>query len=401
MFTPFFYLLRAKGLPVSLDEWMTLMKALEKGLHGMSLTGFYTLSRAVLVKSEARYDEFDCAFLEFFGEVARNATRELPKELLDWLNGPELEMLDHLEQFQRMMEEQGLSMEEILKRFEERLLDQDGEHNGGSKWIGRDGYSPFGNNGKKLGGIRVGGQSRNRSAFMVAGERRFRDFRRDNTLDIRQFQMAFRQLRQMTEQASPDRSQIDVDGTIQATGQNAGRLELMYQRPRKNGIKVMLLMDSGGSMEYYANLCSQLFQAAERSNTFKDLQVYYFHNCVYERVYHDPMLMDDGTMTESLLDRLDNEYRVIVVGDAMMAPEELYYPRYEWKLRRYGDKSGLDYLRMLKEAFPHIIWLNPQDRGELYPYWAQTYDFLAKEFDMYNLTMDGLEQGIAKLISKY
>ena len=271
MFTSFFYLLRARGVPVSLDEWMTLMEALKQGLHGMTLMGFYSTCRAVLVKSEARYDDFDRVFLEFFGDIARN-TRELPPELLEWLNGPELEALDHLEQFQRLMEQNGLSMEEVLKRFEERLKDQDGEHNGGSKWIGRDGFSPFGNNGRKLGGIRVGGQSRNRSAFMVAGERRFRDFRQDNTLDIRQFQMAFRKLRQLSVQAEPDRPELDVDATIRETGDNAGRLKVVYQRPRKNSIKVLLLMDSGGSMDYYAGLCSQLFQAAERSNTFKDLR---------------------------------------------------------------------------------------------------------------------------------
>lgn len=399
MFTAFFYLLRARGVPVSLDEWMTLMEGLKQGLHGMTLTGFYGLCRAVLVKSETRYDDFDRAFLEFFGDVAR-AGRELPPELLEWLNGPELEGLEHLEQFRRLMEQNDLSMEEVLRRFEERLKDQDAEHNGGSKWIGRDGYSPFGNNGRKLGGIRVGGQSRSRSAFLVAGERRFRDFRKDNTLDIRQFQMAFRRLRQLSVQAEPDRTELDVDATIQATGENAGRLEMRYQRPRKNSIKVLLLMDSGGSMDYYAGLCSMLFQAAVRSNTFKDLKVYYFHNCVYERLHLEPTLFDPGEDTEQVLANLDSDYRVIVVGDAMMAPEELYYPRYDWRSRRYGEQSGLAWLEEFRHKYPHMIWLNPQPRAELTAYWASTYDHLAQVFDMYDLTVEGLEQGVARLLVK-
>ena len=344
MFTSFFYLLRARGVPVSLDEWMTLMEALKQGLQGMTLMGFYSTCRAVLVKSEARYDDFDRVFLEFFGDIARN-TRELPPELLEWLNGPELEALDHLEQFQRLMEQNGLSMEEVLKRFEERLKDQDGEHNGGSKWIGRDGFSPFGNNGRKLGGIRVGGQSRNRSAFMVAGE--------------------------------------------------------VYQRPRKNSIKVLLLMDSGGSMDYYAGLCSQLFQAAERSNTFKDLKVYYFHNCIYERLHLEPTLFDIGEDTDGVLSNLDSGYRVILVGDAMMAPEELYYPQYDWRARSYGKQAGIDYLRQLKERYDHIIWLNPQPRGELSAYWATSYDKLAQMFNMYDMTVEGLERGIKQLLVRF
>lgn len=400
MFTSFFYLLRARGVPVSLDEWMTLMEGLKQGLHGMTLMGFYSLCRAVLVKSEARYDDFDRAFLEFFGDVA-SASRELPPELLEWLNGPTLEELDHLEQFRRLMEQNDLSMEEILRRFEERLKDQDAEHNGGSKWIGRAGYSPFGNNGKKLGGIRVGGQSHNRSAFMVAGERRFRDFRKDNILDIRQFQLAFRQLRQLSVQAEPDRTELDVDATIQATGENAGRLSMKYQRPRKNSIKVLLLMDSGGSMDYYSGLCSMLFQAAVRSNTFKDLKVYYFHNCIYERLHLEPTLFDPGEDTESVLANLDSEYRVIVVGDAMMAPEELYYPPYDWRSRRYGKQSGLAWLEDFKNKYPHMIWLNPQPRAELSSYWASTYDHLAQMFPMYDLTVDGLEKGVARLLVRY
>lgn len=399
MFTAFFYLLRARNISVSLDEWMTLIDGLKRGLHGMSLTGFYTLCRAVVVKSEADYDKFDLAFMEFFYEIA-HSSRELPPGLMDWLNHPEPEQLFSPEQFQQMLEDDGMSMEEIIKRFEERLLDQDDEHNGGSKWIGRDGYSHYGNNGKVRGGIRVGGQSKHRSAFMVAGDRRFRDFRKDNTLDTYQFQMAFRQLRQQSELASEDRSELDIDHTIEETSKQAGTLNIVYRRPRRNSIKVLLLMDSGGSMDYYAKLCSLLFQSAAKSNTFKDLKVYYFHNCPYERLHTEPSLMDTGVETQWVLQNLDSEYRVIIVGDAMMAPQELHQPRYHWQSRSYIQETGQSWLDQIQAKYPHVIWLNPQPRDELHPYWAQTYDQIARQFPMFDLTVEGLEAGIKKLLVK-
>ena len=192
-----------------------------------------------------------------------------------------------------------------------------------------------------------------------------------------------------------------MDATIRETGDNAGRLKVVYQRPRKNSIKVLLLMDSGGSMDYYAGLCSQLFQAAERSNTFKDLKVYYFHNCIYERLHLEPTLFDIGEDTDGVLSNLDSGYRVILVGDAMMAPEELYYPQYDWRARSYGKQAGIDYLRQLKERYDHIIWLNPQPRGELSAYWATSYDKLAQMFNMYDMTVEGLERGIKQLLVRF
>ncbi|MED9887460.1 MAG: hypothetical protein UE630_07700 [Oscillospiraceae bacterium] len=197
MFTGFFYLLRAHGFRVSLNEWMTLIEGLMLDLQHDSLTGFYELCRAVLVKSEADYDKFDQIFLEYFDGVPYQ--NELPKELMDWLNNPAAAM----KEFRKFLRTQGYeekSIEEILKMFEERLKEQTEEHNGGSYWIGTNGYSNFGNSGHSPQGIRVGGKSMYRRAFQVAGERRFRDFRKDNVLDIRQFQMAFRLLRQYSEQ---------------------------------------------------------------------------------------------------------------------------------------------------------------------------------------------------------
>ena len=282
MFTSFFYLLRARGLKVSLNEWMSLIEALDKGLHNSSFTGFYYLCRAILVKSEADFDKFDGAFLEYFKDMER-ATDELPKELLDWLNKPR-EELDGSFSEEDLLRNMGLSEEEIQRMFRERLQEQHEQHNGGSKWIGTRGASPFGNNGQIDKGIRVGGVSQKRSAFQVAGDRKFRDFREDNVLDTRQFQMAFRRLRQFSARADEARSEFDIDGTIRETCDNAGSLKVVYDKPRRNTVKVLLLMDSGGSMDYYSKMCSvpgsQKFQPFQRPagvlfpqlHLFQDLQ---------------------------------------------------------------------------------------------------------------------------------
>ncbi len=398
MFTAFYYFLKDHGLNVSISEWMTMLEGLKLGLHDFSLMGFYRLCRATLIKSESDFDTFDLCFAAFFYDIAA-APREVPPELLDWLNGGDYLSLQE-NPFLRELFSEDIDMDEIMRRFEERLKEQDSEHNGGSKWIGRDGYSPFGNHGKRLGGIRVGGNSSNRSAFQVIGERRYQDFRRDTVLDIRQFQMAFRKLRQQSAQAAGEKTELDVDATVRETGDNAGLLKIEYKKPRRNQIKVLLLMDSGGSMYWYASLCNMLFQAAVKSNTFKDLQIYYFHNCIYDEVYGDPSMTGRGISTEWLFANLDSQYRVIIVGDAMMAPEELLYPLYHWSTRTYNQFSGQERLNQLKQKYPHIIWLNPQPREELRPYWVQTYDMLSQQFPMYDLTVEGLEQGIHSLLSK-
>ena len=277
MFAAFFYLLRQRGLDVSLNEWITLLEGMEKGLHHSTLTGFYHLCRAIVVKSEVEYDRFDQVFLEFFKDVPFKG--ELPEEMLDWLEHPSQDLRRTIEELRA----QGFpdeSLEELLKLLEERLKEQTEEHNGGNYWVGTQGFTPWGNSGWHPGGIRFGGEGKHRTAMTVAGERKFRDFRKDNRLDTRQFQMAFRLLRQLSVQGDGSEKELDVDATIHDTCENAGTLQVRYKNPRKNTVKVLLLMDSGGSMEYYAGLCSQLFQAATKSNHFKELHTYYFHNCI-------------------------------------------------------------------------------------------------------------------------
>lgn len=398
MFIAFFYLLRSRGLHVTPDEWITLLEGLSHGLHQSSLTGFYRLCRAVLVKSEADFDRFDQIFLEFFQDVP--FTGELPPELLEWLNHPAEDLGRVLEELKSLgfSEE---SAEELLKLLEERLKEQTEEHNGGSYWVGTQGRSPFGNSGLHPGGIRIGGQGRYRTAMMVAGERRFRDFRRDNTLDTRQFQTAFRLLRQFSVQADSSQEVLDVDGTIHKTCENGGLLNIQKTHPRKNTVKVLLLMDSGGSMEYYAGLCSRLFQAAERSNHFKELHTYYFHNCVYGELYNDPSLYRGGTVpTEQVLQTFGGEYKVILVGDAAMHPYELREKRYNWGTGACGP-SGLEWLERLRKRYPYLVWLNPEPMPEKPDYWSQTHWQLGNFLPMFDLSPEGLEKAMKRLMRRH
>ena len=397
MFIAFFYLLRSHGLDVTPDEWMTLLEGLSRGLHQSSLTGFYRLCRALLVKSEADFDRFDQVFLEFFRDVPWNG--ELPEELLNWLNRPSEDLVRTLEELKRagFSEE---NAEELLRLLEERLREQTEEHNGGSYWVGTQGRSPFGNSGWRPGGIRIGGQGRHRTAMMVAGERRFRDFRKDNTLDTRQFQTAFRLLRQLSSQADQREEVLDVDGTIRDTCGSGGLLKLRKTHPRKNAVKVLLLMDSGGSMDYYAGLCSRLFQAAQKSNHFKELHTYYFHNCVYSELYTGPALRyQEEVSTEWVLSNFDGWYKVLVVGDAAMSPYELREKHYDWEKRAYGP-SGLEWLERMKRQYPYLVWLNPEPMPERPDYWGQTHWQLGHMFPMYDLTAEGLERAMKRLMNR-
>ncbi len=395
MFTAFFYLLRARGLKVSMNEWMTLLEALQKGLHQSSFTGFYYLCRSILVKSETDFDKFDGAFLEFFKDM--EFTDELPQELLDWLENPKDTPGDEFD-MERAMQNERLSQQEIQRMFLERLEEQKEEHNGGSYWVGTGGVSVFGNSGFSPRGIRVGGEGGKRRAFQVASERKFRDFRQDNTLDTRQFQMAFRRLRQFSAQMDEAKTEFDIDGTIQKTCDNAGTLKIVYDRPRKNTVKVMLLMDSGGSMDYYSRLCSALFQAVNKSSHFKDLQVFYFHNCIYSKIYTDPYLRPSSTIsTEWILNNISSEYKVIIVGDAQMEPSELLDGSYY----HYGVRdeiSGIEWLTRFREKYPHLVWLNPSERPYWGGWWAKTYDIINKDFDMYDLTLEGINNALKKLM---
>ena len=399
MFEDFLYLLRRHGLKVSLTEWMTLMEGLDKELHNSSFTGFYYLCRCLLVKNEADFDRFDRAFLEYFRNVPFQ--QEVSQELLDWLDRPDT-LLDYANwDEEQALKNLGLSEEEIERMLRERMDEQKEEHNGGNYWVGTHGMSVFGNSGLSPRGIRVGGESKYKRAFRVAGERRFRDFRGDNTLDTRQFQVALRKLRQFSGLVDLPPTEFDVDNTIQDTADNAGVLKVRYKRPRENTVKVLLLMDSGGSMDYYSQLCSSLFQAVSKSGHFKDLKVFYFHNCVYGRLYKDPMLWTrESVLTDWVLSNLPGDWKVIFVGDAQMAPYELLGGYYGRNNTGDGPQCGLDWLKRFKARYTNVVWLNPSERPVWGDYWTQTYDAIARVFPMFPLTVEGLEEAMKKLLAR-
>lgn len=398
MFLSFFYLLRARGLKVSLNEWMTLMEALDQGMARSSLTSFYYLCRSILIKSEADYDKFDQVFSEFF-EGIEMLGDDIPEKFWEWLSDGELERDINDKPFSEDMLHE---FEEIMKMFEERQKEQQERHHGGSYWIGTGGTSTMGRGGYNPAGIRVGGESRHKSALQIAGERNYRDFREDNTLDIRQFQMALRKLRQYSSRVDAAKTELDVERTIDETCENAGLLTLAYDKPRKNTVKVLLLMDSDGSMQVYSQICSMLFQAMHRSNHFKDLQVYYFHNCIYDHLYTTPYCRwGDWVDTDWVMRKYDSEYKVIFVGDASMSPYELLQRGGNIYYDLYNERPGMQWLEALDHKFKRKIWLNPikEERWE-HAYGSQTIGMIGKVFPMYELTVAGLEKGIKKLLSR-
>ena len=397
MFLEFFYLLRARGLDVSINEWMTLVEALDKGLAKASLTGFYHLCRSILIKTESDYDKFDQVFAEYFKGV--ETPEDLPEEFWKWLEEGDIERaLDDLGDKELFAKE----LDELLRMFEERIKEQKERHDGGNYWIGTGGTSTMGRGGYNPAGIRVGGRSRHKTALQVAGERNFKDFREDTILDIRSFQMAFRKLRQYSSRVDGQERVLDVDKTVDETCDNGGLLSLAYEKPRKNTVKVLLLIDSEGSMLPYSRLCNRLFQAVSRSNHFKDLKIYYFHNAIYDQLYTPPHCkMRDSVETTWVFNRLDSDYKVIFVGDAAMAPSELYRPGGNAIIGLFNRETGMEWFQKFKKRFKKQIWLNPIEKKSWeWTYGAQTIHDIGQVFPMFELTLDGLEKGIKKLLVK-
>ena len=388
MFTDFFYTLRRRKVPVSMTEWMTLMEALSNG-YVSSLDEFYYLARAILVKSESHYDQYDIAFSEYFKGI--EGPPEIAEKFLEWLSDP-LNRLALTPEEQALFEK--MDLEELMKLFEERLKEQTEQHDGGGRWIGRGGTSPFGHSGYHPGGIRIGGESRNRHAVKIAQERRFKDYRNDLTLDVRQIKVALKGLRQLSRIGAED--ELDLDETIDETCKNAGEIELVWRKSRKNAAKVLLLMDVGGSMNPFVMLCSRLFTAAHSSSHFKDFQYYYFHNCIYDFLYKDAY-MYDAVSTTHLLHTLEPDYKVVIIGDARMATSELISKNGIIDYYMYNDTPGAIWLQRIAQHFTHCVWLNPEDEY----YWNHpTVSTIGKVFPMFPLTIEGLGEAVKKLIVK-
>lgn len=391
MFTDFFYTLKEKKVPVSITEWITLMEALSKG-YISSMNDFYYLARAILVKSEAFYDQYDVAFQEYFKGI--EAPAELTEQLLNWLKDPINRML--LTEEERALFD-SMDIDELLREFEKRLQEQTEQHDGGRYWIGRGGTSPFGHSGRHPAGIRVGGEPWGRGAMQIAQERRFRNYRNDLTLDVRQIEVALRGLRQLNRIGPED--ELDLGKTIDATCKNAGEIELVWRQSRKNAVKLLLLMDAGGSMEPFAHLCSQLFSAAHSSSHFKDFQYFYFHNCIYDVLYKD-IEQREAVSTDYLLHTLEPNYKVILVGDACMATSEMLNMRGIIYYYEHNRKPGIMWLKQIAEHFTHCVWLNPTAYYSRVAWNHPTILMTRNIFPMFGLTIDGLEQAVKKLTVK-
>lgn len=399
MFNRFFDVLKAKGLQVTLSEWLTLQQALDMGLCESSLTRFYYVARMILVKSETDFDKFDLAFEECFKGI--KSDDDLTDRMLRWLDKPEMnEMLHEMDkQYLNSVERGAISKDDVENKYKQRLKDQDSEHNGGAYWIGTMGKTSFGNTGGNIGGIRVGGSTGYQSAFQVVGARRYRDFRDDRMLDNRQFQQAFRKLRQFSTRLDIPETELDIDGTVNKTCNNGGCLQIVMQKPRKNSVKLLLLMDSGGTMIPYCNLLNELFQAVHKSNHYKEVKAYYIHNCLYSHVYKTPECDNgDWIETEWMFRNLDKDFKVIVVGDAAMAPEELYAKDGNYRGPN-GGYSGYEWLLRLKQSYKKIVWLNPKMAVGKAP-WREAETAIKELFPMLPLTVAGLNDAMDILMKR-
>ncbi len=389
-FVPFIFELRARNVKVGAQEALGLAQALSAGLHDNSLDGFYHIARALTVHREQDLDAFDQAFAAHFRGVTR-ATLSLVKELEDWLKDPKNRRSLTEEELRTL---ESLDMEELRRRFEERMREQDGRHDRGQRWIGTGGTSAFGSNGAHPSGVRVGSAGGGRSALAVADARRYRAYRSDIVLDVRQLEVALRRLRAFRREGVPD--ELDLDETVARTSKNAGELEIVLRPQRRPRVRVLLLLDVGGSMDPHAEVVSRLFSAAKRASNIRELRTFYFHNCVYGRVYKTERF-DESVPLRELLDATGAETKLIVVGDAAMHPGELLGSgdfAYYASGRQGENMAGIRWMTLLADHFRRYVWLNPDEPR----YWrGGTAETLGKVFPMFPLTLDGLTDAIAHL----
>lgn len=403
MFDAFFYLLRQYGLDVSTTEWLTVQQALSLGLHGSSLTGFYDLCRAILCKSESEYDKFDQAFEEYFYAVFYTATGrlrdDLPEDVLAMLQRPNrpdpLQYTHTLEEEAQLaaLRRRAMEEQEGTPIYEDSQAQLEGEVFDGSHNIRPDDL-PQGN--PEI--IQVVCKPRRKPGHALPLWN-FKDFREDNVLNIRQFQMAFRRLCLYSDQFGPE-VELDIQRTVHDTCQKGGLLQIRQKKPRRNAIKVLMFIDCGGTMTPYHALCSRLFQAVSRSNRFKDLKIYYFHNCIDEYLYTNPTLrLKYEVSTKKVLRECDKDYKVIFVGDATMDVNELLYPPAEVTRNNQGF-SGQDWLNYILKRYRSTVWLTPvlRKKGSCMGTWGAAYDIITDLFQMYPLTVKGLEDAMEQLM---
>lgn len=388
MFIKFLFYLRDRGLPIGTSEWLTLMESLKRGHAGESLPRFYYLCRAICARNESDYDLFDQCFLEFFHDASMPA--EIKDKIWEWLNNnpklPRNLSEDEKKQLKAM------KLDELKDMFEQRLTEQKERHDGGNRWVGTGGTSPFGHSGYHPAGIRVGGQGLHNRAVQIAAKRQFRNFRRDLIIDIRQMGVALKKLREWGDDGAA--SELDLDATIDASCRNAGEIDMIFRKPRRNSVKLLLLMDTGGSMTHHSELCNQLFSAAVKINHFKKLRHFYFHNCPYEHLYSDVELGEKLPTLEVLRDH-DPSWYLLVIGDAAMSPYELTEVGGAIDYTHHNEEPGYVWLQRIRKRYPKSVWLNPEPR----PYWEIPSNQIVRRIfpAMFPLTVEGLDEAIGHL----
>ena len=389
MLIDFFTTLRKAQVPVTIKELLTLIEALDQRLAFASLDDFYLLARLCLVKDEKFFDRFDRAFGSYFHglEQIQNFMQVLIPE--EWLRH-ELKRTFSAEEMAQIESQGGL--DKLLETLKKRLEEQQGRHAGGSKWIGTGGTSPFGHSGYNPEGIRIGGESRQRRALKVWEKRQFRDLDDGVELGTRNIKVALRKLRKFARSGAAE--ELDLDDTISSTARNAGLLDIKMVPERHNAVKVLLFLDVGGSMEPYVRECEQLFSAAR--SEFKHLEHYYFHNCIYEKVWRsNQRRFSDTIPTPELLHTYGRDYRVIFVGDAAMSPYELFAEN--GSVEHWNREPGVVWLQRILDTWEKVIWFNPSE-PEFWKYSGTTkHIYQQLGMRMYPLTLTGLDEGIGAL----
>ncbi|MDH4124765.1 MAG: VWA domain-containing protein [Gammaproteobacteria bacterium] len=390
MLIPFFYQLRAGGMKTSITEMLTLLEAMREGLARHSVDEFYYLSRACLVKDEAQLDRFDRIFSAYFrglSESLRDLTQDIPEE---WLRRQAELFLSEEEKAQ--IQAMG-GIEALMKALRARLEEQDERHEGGNRWIGTAGTSPFGAYGYNPEGVRIGqASSRNRSAVKVWDRREYRNLDDSVELGTRNIKIALRRLRKFAREGAAD--QLDLPDTIDKTARNAGMLDIRMVAERHNAVKLLLCLDVGGSMDDHVRVCEELFSAAR--SEFKHLEYFYFHNFIYEYFWKDNRRRhSERFATLDITHKYASDYKLVFVGDATMSPYEVVYAG--GSVEHWNDEPGAVWMQRLLHAFPKAIWLNPEPR-QRWNYTPSTK--IIRELisnRMYPLTIAGLDEGMKKL----
>jgi uncharacterized protein with von Willebrand factor type A (vWA) domain len=391
----FFLALKSAGLPVSVKEYLTLCEAMQKGVAYGNVDDFYYLSRTCLVKDEANFDRFDRAFGQYFkgmenldAALTKLFEQEIPAE---WLQKLAEKLLTDEEKAQ--IKSLG-GWDKLMETLRERLAAQKDRHQGGNKWLGTAGTSPFGAYGYNPEGIRIGqDKSRHKSAVKVWDQREYRDYDSQVELGIRNIQMALRRLRKFARTGAA--AELDLDNTIKATANNAGYLDIKLVPERHNRVKVLLFFDVGGSMDEYIHRCEELFSAAKTE--FKHLEYFYFHNFVYESVWRNNRLRQtEKFSTWDVIHRYGNDYKLIIVGDATMSPYEILQPG--GSVEHWNEETGSTWLERLTSTYRHAVWINPTPEA----HWPWTQSVLLTrqlmEDRMYPMTVDGLDRAMRALI---